>query len=103
MRKVASTGRSAASRNNAFSLPHTCPIGLDCGRAVGKHAGASSANGISHTLPFVTAEIVHNHDVAWLEGGHQNLLDVGTVRCPVDRPSTTQATGCGRALRRQAR
>lgn len=44
------------------------------------------ANGAPNSLAFVRAEIVHHNDVARLEGGHENLLDIEEEPLAVDRP-----------------
>jgi hypothetical protein len=58
-------------------------------RAVGRQEeelGAGHSDGTAHGLSFVTAEIVHNDDVAGSEGGYQQLLDIGEEALAVDRP-----------------
>ena len=38
------------------------------------------ADRLSHGLPFVTAKVVHDHDIAWLECRDEDLLDVSLER-----------------------
>ena len=48
--------------------------------------GASAADQVAYRLAFVTAEIVHDDDVARTEGRHQELFDIGAKAGAVDRP-----------------
>ena len=40
----------------------------------------------SHGLSLVGAEVVQDHDVAWLKGGREELFDIGAEAFAVDRP-----------------
>ena len=44
----------------------------------------SLADGLAHGLTFVAAKIVEDDDIAWLQGGHQELLDIGTEATAID-------------------
>src|SRR5213075_740728 len=57
-------------------------------RAVGRQKeqlGADRADGTAHGFPFVAAEIVDDHDISGLEGGHEHLLDIGKEALAIDR------------------
>ena len=47
--------------------------------------GAGLSNGPANTLALVRAEIVEDDDVARLEGGHEELLDIGQEALAIDR------------------
>jgi len=47
--------------------------------------GPCGADGATDGRAFVASEIVHDDDVAWVEGGHEDLLDIGGEAAPVDR------------------
>ena len=44
------------------------------------------SDGFAHALAFVTAEIVHHHQIARFEGRNENLIDVGAEDDAIDRP-----------------
>ena len=46
--------------------------------------GAGRANELAHDFAFVAAEIVDDDDVVGLQGGDEDLLDVGPEALPVD-------------------
>ena len=46
---------------------------------------ACGADSAADGLALVAAEIVHDDDVAWLEGWHQDLGDVGQEAVGIDR------------------
>src|SRR6266702_4305807 len=46
--------------------------------------GAGRANEVAHGFAFVAAEIVDDDDVVGLQGGDEDLLDVGPEALPVD-------------------
>jgi hypothetical protein len=46
--------------------------------------GAGSPDGSSDGFTLVTAEIVEDDDVAWPEGGHEDLLDIGEEALAID-------------------
>ena len=48
--------------------------------------GAGLSDGRPHGLALVRAEIVHDDDVAGLEGGHEHGLDIEAEALAVDRP-----------------
>lgn len=77
--------------------------------------GAGGSEGIADGFGLVTAEIVHNDDVAGCEGGDENLFDIGAETFAVDgtvedagrgEPVTAQGANEGErppaAVRRQA-
>lgn len=58
-------------------------------RAVGRqksHHGAGLLDGGAHRRLFVGGEIVEDHDIARVQGRHQDLLDVGAERRVIDGP-----------------
>src|SRR5438067_530877 len=46
--------------------------------------GAGRANQLAYGFGFVTAEIVHDHDVARTKRGDEDLFDIGPEALPVD-------------------
>ena len=59
----------------------------------------SGASGLDQTAErgrFVTAEIIHNDDVARLQRWQQELLDIGAEALCVDRP--VEQAGSGKAV-----
>ena len=48
--------------------------------------GAGRADQSPYGLALVTAEIVHDDDVALMQRGHENLFDIGAKALAVDRP-----------------
>ena len=57
------------------------------------------ADGSTHGHALVTAEIVHNDDVAGRERRHEDLLDIGQEALAVDRP--VDNAGCVDPVRAQ--
>ena len=49
-------------------------------------AGSDSPDRLPHRPSLVGAEIVEDHDVAWLEGRHEELFDIGAEAFAVDGP-----------------
>ena len=49
-------------------------------------ARADASDRPSHGLSLVGAEVVQDHDVTWLEGGREELFDIGAEAFAVDRP-----------------
>lgn len=47
--------------------------------------GLGGADGLADSWAFVAGEVVHDHDVARCEGGHEELLDPFGKAGPVDR------------------
>ncbi len=54
---------------------------------------AGGAYGVADCLVFVGAKIVHDHNIAGLEGGDEDLLDIGKEGLAIDR--SVQHEGCG--------
>lgn len=46
---------------------------------------SSGSDGCAHGFALVAAEIVHDHDIAWLQCRHELLFDIGTEGLAVDR------------------
>jgi len=70
-----------------FDLGESLLDGIEVWR-VGRQepeAGPGGADGVSHGLGFVAAEIVHDDDVAGSENGNQLLADIGAEALAVDR------------------
>jgi hypothetical protein len=87
-RQVASTVRSAAFFEERLELGEELLDRVEVG-AVGRQEeqlGAGLADCLAHGAPFVAAEIVHDDDVAGLQGGNEELLDIGEEASAVDRP-----------------
>ena len=68
-------------------MAKTCSIGLRSGEYFGRknQLGAGLSDGLAHGLSFVRAEIVKDDDVAGLESGDEDLLDIGQEPLAVDR------------------
>jgi hypothetical protein len=81
--QTASGVRAAALRSRCLSLAKTCSIGLRSGE---DELGADRADGAAHDLALVTAEIVHDDDIAGLQGWEQHPLDIEPEALAVDRP-----------------
>src|SRR3546814_3091571 len=52
-----------------------------------EESGSDLAQGGANRLAFVGAEIVHDGDVARLQGGHEDLFDPCEEGATVDRPA----------------
>ena len=63
--------------------------------------GAGRADGASDCRALVTAEIIHDDDVAAVQGRHQEVLDVGQERAAIDR--AIEHAGCVDAVGAQRR
>ena len=50
-----------------------------------RRACAGRANELTHGFAFVTAEVVHNHDITGTKRRQKNLLDVETKALAIDR------------------
>ena len=85
--QTASGVRAAAFRSRCFSLAKTCSIGLRSGEYLGEEdeLGAGRSNGAANRLALMTAEIVHDDDVARLQGWNQHALDIDPEAFAVDR------------------
>lgn len=46
---------------------------------------SDAPDGLAHSLAFVAAEVVHDHDIAGLERGDQDALHVGSEDVTVHR------------------
>ncbi len=86
--ETASTVRGASRRSRCLSLAKTCSMGLRSGGVLGQEQepGAGLADGLSHGLGLVRAEVVHDDDVAGLEGWDQHVLHIDAEALAVDRP-----------------
>ena len=60
---------------------------VQIGRILGQEEqlGACRSDGAANGLAFMAAEIVHDHQIAWPEGGDQHFLDIGFEAFGVDR------------------
>ena len=79
--QMVSTERAAAVRKKCLTLAKTCSIGFRSGEYFGKKRGADE---LAYCFGFVTAEIVHDHDVAGTKRGDKDLLDIGPEALTVD-------------------
>jgi hypothetical protein len=84
-RFVASRSRLA---QQSFELGEHLLDGVEVGRVFGQKDETSPdiADRSSHGLSLVGAEIVEDHDVAQLEGGCEELFDIGVEALAVDGP-----------------
>ena len=85
--QTVSTVRAAALRRRCLSLAKTCSIGLRSGEYLGRKKSLAPAARMARRMGLATvaAEIVDDDDVAWLEGGDEDLLDIGQEALAVDR------------------
>lgn len=58
-----------------------------------KESGAGRLDHLAHLRPLVAGQIVHDHDVARPEFGHENLVDIGLEGDAVDRPVEHEGRG----------
>jgi hypothetical protein len=94
----ASTVRACAFRSIALSLAKTCANRVEV-RAVGRqitYGGASLLNRCLNAGDLVGAQVVHHHDVAGPQLGHEKLFDPGPKGRPVDGP--VEHEGCPQPL-----
>ena len=98
-RQVASIVRGSVLRSKVLSLAKTCEIGRVAWQE--EQLGAGAADQPASRLALVTAEIVHDDDVAGAQARHQKLLDIGAKAGAVDRP--VEDAGCGDAVMAQRR
>lgn len=87
-RQSSSTVRSAALRRCALSFEKAFSIGLKSG-AIGRQIEEAGSGGLdrpAHAGALVAAEIVHDRDVAGLEFGDEDLIDIGLEPAAVNRP-----------------
>ena len=80
--------RAPAFRSRVLNLAKTYSIGLRSGEDFGKKTRRAPTLRIARrtTLSLVGAEIVEDHDVAWLERRHEELFDIGVEALAVDGP-----------------
>lgn len=80
-------GSLSGLSEQCFQLGKDLLDGIEIG-AVGRQEEkpcADGADGSTHGMAFVAAEIVHNDDVTRLERRHEELLDIGFEAFTVDR------------------
>ena len=60
---------------------------VEVGRVFGQEPqpGAGGPDGIADGPGFVAAEVVHDNDVTWFQGRHEELLDIGPEAVAIDR------------------
>ena len=71
-----------------MNLAKTCSIGLRSGEYFGRKTRRppTSPDRLPHRPSFEGAEIVEDHDVAWLQRRHEELFDIGVEALAVDGP-----------------
>jgi len=70
-----------------FELGEDLLDGIEVG-TVGRQEeelGPGGSDSLADGLALVAAEIVHHHEIAWLEDGNEDLLDIGEEGFAVDR------------------
>ena len=65
--------------------------------------GTSGPDQLANGMPFVAAEIVHDHEVAGGEGRHEKLLDIDAEAGAVNRPVDNAGRGAMRSHRKATR
>ena len=85
---MASPDRALAFRNRCLSLAKTCSMGLRSGRVFGQEEelGAGRADKFAHGFALMTAEIVHDNNVASAKRRHQDPCHIGAKALAIDRP-----------------
>ena len=83
---TASRVRGAAFLTKPFTLAKTCSIGFRSGEYLGRNSSRApdGFDGLAHGLAFVRSQIVENDDIVGLEGGGEELLDIGQKALAVD-------------------
>src|SRR5215204_6140537 len=83
---MVSTVRAAHLRRRCLSLAKTCSIGFKSGEIFWQEdqLGAGRADELAYGFALVAAEIVHDDDVARLQGGDEDPLDVSSEVFAVD-------------------
>ena len=75
-------GPTAGCTEDGFQLGEAELDGVEVG-AVGRQEPQGCAGGfdrVAHPVDFVRGKVVRNDDIAGLEGGDEDLLDVGTTK-----------------------
>ena len=95
---MASDVRAAAFRKKCLSLAKTCSMGLRSGEYLGRKNSLAPAARMSWLdgFAFVAAEIVHDDDIAGLQGREENLFD---DRARKLSPSIGPSTSHGASMR----
>ncbi|MCP1838904.1 hypothetical protein ACVIHI_008177 [Bradyrhizobium sp. USDA 4524] len=97
------TVRVAPLRSAAFNREKACSVGR-VGRQI-THAGADSLDRLADTGDLVSAQVVHEDDVALAQGRRQDLLDIsqerGPIHCTVDDIGRREAIDAQRGDKRQ--
>src|SRR5215510_9624996 len=77
--------------------------GVEIGTVGGKidENGAACLDGFSHADNLVDADVIHEHDIATLEGWCQNLFDIGPKRVAIH--CSFKHEGCGHTVEAQRR
>ena len=81
-------GPTAGCTEDGFQLGEAELDGVEVG-AIGRQEPQGCAGGfdrVAHPVDFVRGKVVRNDDIAGLEGGDEDLLDVGAETDPVHRP-----------------
>jgi hypothetical protein len=78
--------------DEAFEFGEDLLDRVEVGRVSGKkqETRPDGLDGVSHRFSFVGAEVVEDHDVAWLEGRDKELFDIARKRSPLIGPSNRQ-------------
>jgi len=87
--------QAAALRSTALSLEKNCSIGLRSGairRKIQQHC-AARFDCLANAGNFVNADVVHDDDVASLEGRSKDLLDIGQKGWTIHRPVQQEGRG----------
>ena len=85
--QTVSTVRLAALRSQCLSFAKSFSMGFRSGEYLGSKNSLAPAERMARrtALPLVRAEIVHDDDVAGLEGWDKNLIDIELEALAVDR------------------
>ena len=72
-------GSCSQSPQPGFQLGERLLDGCQIGRIRGQeeHLAAARLDGLAHALPFMYAQVIQHHDLAWLQAGREDLFDIG--------------------------
>jgi hypothetical protein len=83
-----------------LSLAKACSIGFGSGEHVGRkeQLGAGGADEPADRFALVTAEVIHDHDVAGAQRRDQDLFDIDLEGLAVDRPSSSHGAASAKTV-----
>jgi hypothetical protein len=91
LRQVSSMVRASALRKSVFILAKALFDRIEVWRVGGQEeeVGFCDVDGGANGAAFMTAEVLHDDNVAGRERREEKLLDISAEACAIDRPSMT--------------